>query len=605
VAQSLNSSAPAPKTDAATQEPDPLSDQALSKDEPRIDMGAFKTKWGTLTRQQKEGFMNGLSAEQQVQLYTMMGGGRDHHATVSATPQFGMGTIGKVLTGRAEEDPWVRQKSADLLYRTINYLPAIGGTAGGIGGGIAGEAVWPAGGGAVGGMTGAFLGGAGGEAARQGSLHALGWDKYEEPMTGTQRGTEMAKAGIENAVMELVGRGMGNVMRPTLDRAIKKLYYAGGLEHGDPMAEGSLESIFPELQGFEKASPVRSNKDLVDLISKTKRTIGQQVDFLYATPVQQGGRTVQLGDTLASPTPIANSVQNLINRFNINPDINQPAIKMLNEVKLLAQKPRTYRQLADWRIQINDQLKDFYAQFPPGQRVTLSRNPDLLALKEVADAIRDVSYPAMDQAAHLPPGTTAQLQLKRGVAMDLEKQALAHRDQLLTKSKQMAGAAPWRRGNMSGYVTSKGKVGAGIHRATSILHAPNILRDADKRAASAFGHTLPQKVFKAASSKPGMAAMMALPRIAMTPHRGPTPDVNAPQETEPEQATPVQQPAPSPTPTEAQQKWGQTPGGAVTPTTPVAPATYKVVRMNPRTEHKIGTNDGSTWFDLQTGKQVQ
>ena len=569
---------------------DPLSDEALGKRD-QIDVGAFTTKWNSLTRQQKEQLQKGLSPDEQAQLYSAL---RDAHPTghVTVSPAEKFDMMSAMRNGI--NDPWVRDKAINLIHRATNYLPAAGGTIGSIAGGAAaaptvvGEA-----GGAV---AGAALGGAAGEAARQGVEHVMGWDQ-NDPHSPAQRGKEIGYAAIENTLAELLGQGMGKVMRPTVERAIKKLYYAGGLEHGDPMEEGALESIFPELQHFEKANPVRDTKGLVDLLSNTRKTIGQQVDLTYASPVQQGGRTVMLGNATANVQPLENAVQNLITDYSKNADLHHGTIKMLNALKTKAARPRTYSQLAQWRIDINNNLRGFYAEHAgANQQALLMSRPDLLAEKKIADAIRDVTYPEMDTAAHLPKGTTAQLQKKRGAAIELEKQAIAHRERLLTESKRVAGAAPLKRGNMSGYVTSKGKAGAGIHRVTSILHAPNVLKDADKRAASAFGHTVPQKIGKPASSRAGVATISAVPRVGYDTVRA--------NQRESERGQAGAEAETPPGMTTEPLKLADIKAEAQARKPAQLPKRYALTAVG-KDGHTIGTDDGIQWFDVLTGESIK
>jgi hypothetical protein len=526
----------------------------------------FKKKWLGMSRKQKEDYAKGLSADQ---VGTILDIDNAQHPT---------GT----LEMRAAPPLWskagLKQLGYDAMAKVLTALPSIGGIGGAWGGGAMGAGagtmalpgVGTVSGEATGQVVGSALGGGTGEAARQGIEHLLGWDEGEYANAG-QRWKDIGLETAYNSLSELVGRGVGKALTGgtaagKAERQAAKLAFAGGLEHGaNALGPSDLSVILPDLITLEKKFPVRpktGTADLANLIGQLRKNVGAQVDDAYLQTINQGGTQVPLGMAQANTANIANRVNSLLNDLKVNPDINAPAIREVEQVKLLAAKPRTYAQLADWRIRINDEIRSFYEMNPGVKRVAMNNNPELAAKKEVADAIRDITYPEMDLASGHPKGTTAALQKKRGIAMDLERQVLDHRNRLLSKTAIAKGESPLKRGNFSMYVTGSGRPGGAMHKVKSIISAPDVLSDADKRAASAFGRTFPSKTARALAHPVTRRFGQGAAVYALTPGT-------------------------------------RRPTGAATPL-----KTYKFNFQN-KDGHKIGSDDGTIWYDRETGEQVQ
>jgi hypothetical protein len=547
----------------------------------------FKKQWEGLSRSQKEQYVKQLPADQLQLVMNLDKSSMMPDLSVSAAPP-------------RWSVPWFKQKGYDLLGHTLQALPAIGGGLGAWGGGTAGGAVGtiplgPVGtlpGVVTGEVVGAGIGGGIGESARQGAEHLLGWDKNEN-YTAAERWKEIGLESVYNSLGQLFGIGLGKAMGSTPERVGAKLAFAGGLGHGaDALGPSNVSVILPDLIALEKQMPVKDTKDLANLVTTLKRNIGQQVDMAYARPVMQGGRQVALGKATANTGPLVNRLDGIIQQLSINPDINAAAIREVQKVRAFALTPRTYEQLADWRIRINDEIGSFYEMNPGAKRIAMNTNPDLAAKKELADAIRDVTYPEMDSVSGQPLGTTAVLQKKRGITMEMENQVRTHRKTLLEKSAVAAGESPLKRGNFSVYVTGSGRPGGALHKVKNIVRAPNVLADADTRAASAFGHTLPQKVARAATNpavRRTAAGASVYPLARDTQRPTDTPEAAPPEAVE------ETQPAPLPAlKAEAAQR------------SPTAPPkkNYWQTATGPN-GHKIGTDDGVTWFDVETGQQIQ
>jgi hypothetical protein len=513
--------------------------------------------------------------------------------------------------------PWMKQKAYATLNWGANQLPTVEGAIGGAGGAVLGEVADPLGGGVVGGLAGAGVGGAHGEYDRQRIIDAAGLDPYADPKTKTPgyRTKAMVAEGLKQAGAEVVGMGAGKILRPTLERSLAKLYFAGKLKYGDPLGGGDLENVIHDVMDTEKVNKTPSlggntaNKavtvgDLLDTISETKRDVGQQVDIQNALPFKQNGKTVMLGHAYADSTPIVNAITSkatdspsIVKMAKLNPAGKEAVYleKIRREALNFQQHPWTYAELTDRRIHLNQELAPIYSLPPGEQRVYLLEHPDLAYKKAEAEAIRDVIYPQMDKASGQPLGTTAALQNKRGALMSLENQVNEHLSNLKTVSRQAQGAPLTQKANISSYGTSSGKPGFAVHRLTSLVHTPNVERQADKKVAQAFGNTIGSKVRGAVSKPFGSEKfgneILALPLRELV---NPT----APSQEKPEDSgTPDDQSSVA-TPKSLIEKAKQLNPSANGQTS------YTHVAVNPVTGHRIGSHSGREWFDVQTGAKV-
>lgn len=487
----------------------------------------FGTQWKRLSRSQKEAYVKTAPLAQLNVIMDLDKSAMMPGLSISANAPFW-------------SKAGLKKAGYDALGKALRALPAIGGGLGGWGGAVAGTATGIPGGGIGGETLGAGFGGMAGEADRQWIEHLLGWDKNEH-YTAQERWKEIGLEGVYNSIAQLMGAGVGKVLGSTPERVGAKIAFAGGLEHGpNALGPSSVSVILPDLITLEKKYPVKNTAGLANLITQLKKDIGQQVDSAYAQRIKQGNQWVSLGNAQASTVDIARRLDNVIHDLSLNPDLNAAAIRQVKRIRLQALKPRTYSQLADWRIALNNEIENFYSLNPGVKRGALSANPELLAKKEVADAIRDITYPQMDRASGHPIGTTRALQTKRGIAMDLQNQVLEHRQKLLTKSAIARGESPLKRGRFTTYMTPGGHPHSVIHRVASVVHAPDVLSDADKRAAAAFGHTLPQKFSRTVSHPAVRRTAAGVPLYAVTPE---TPTLEELQE-EADQNRPVGSTAP-------------------------------------------------------------
>jgi hypothetical protein len=415
----------------------------------------------------------------------------------------------------------MKERAYDLVRQGSSYLPTAGGVVGGIVGGVLGTAASPVGT-AAGALMGSAVGGAAGEVARQGELHAYGLDKGDPQPTAGKRALNVFDQAMVQAGSEAVGQGAGRLLRPTLSKTIAKLYYAGGIGAHD---NGALESVFEAIAKMEKLAGNKTTTvgSFLQLLDTTKKSIGSEVDSSMMSNVMRNGKPIPLGDAEIVPIKVADPLNALTKSHPSEAEMNPTKLKMFKQRALLYQKPRSFKWLTDRRIVLNNHLSGLYEKTPGEQALYLFEHPDLEADRVEADAIRDTIYPEMDRAAGKPPGTTAVLQQRRGSIMSLSKTVDKHLNKLQAKSKAAAGAPVFERSNISSYESTSGRPGLSIHRLTALVHAPNPERAANKKVASAFGHTVGSKVAKGLSSPVGVE-IMSLPLRVLASPEAPEPD---------------------------------------------------------------------------------
>lgn len=519
------------------------------------------------------------------------------------TPQ----TLG---TSLAASIPWLKQKALATLNWGANKLPTAGGVAGGGVGGAVGEAVDPLGGGVPGSIVGAGIGGGAGEAARQFIEHRDGYDQFEKPEDKTL-GARVKGVGSEalfQAAGEASGQLLGKWMRPTFERSLKKLYYSGGLSYGDPLGRGDLETVMNDVLATEKQTGKAATVgDFLGVVNQTKKDIGQQVDSQLALPFKlANGKVIMLGKADANPTEIINAITakatadpSIVKMAKLNPAGKEAAyLEHVRKAALNFQRqPWTYEELMDRRIKLNNELAPLYTLPPGEQRVYLLDHPDLAVAKAEADAIRETVYPQMDHLSNMPPGTTQELQDKRGALMRIENQINDHLGNLKTKARQQAGAPLAEQVNGSGYITSSGKPGGSIHRVTRLIHTPNPEARADSQVKNAFGHgagtNLRRVITTPAGSKKSGDEILSLPlRNLLNNYQN---DKTAPKPKDDDDDGPQSSVASPKDLKERAKKLNPAGQGQVA---------YAHHAVNPATGHRIGSRDGVTWYDLQTNQQV-
>jgi hypothetical protein len=466
-------------------------------------------QWSGLSQDQRDQVLKQLSPAETEQLAGQLGWFR-HPATVSGGPA--PGSIG-----------WLKEKAMTLRDKAIKELPTVGGIAGGLLGAGAGAETGP---GAIGtAALGAAAGGGLGEDARQ----ALTEHFHHEDarMTAGQSAKGIAGQAVWQGASEAAGQALGKALRPTLERAVNKLYYAGNLGPHEEIEPVMDEILRTERMPGNNASTVGG---FVDVLNKTKGRIGQEVDMSMRQLVPSGGKMVPLASVETVPAQVSNRLMQLTTAHPSEIELNPAKMRMLRQRALLYQKPRSFGWLNDRRIVLNNHLQPFYSIANPADKARfLFEHPELEADKAETDALRDAVYPAMDKAAKKPAGYFENLQRKRGAIMAVDKAVMRNLDELTARTKRAKGAPALEKAGVSAYGTASGKPGFSVHRLTGLVHTPNPLASANKRVASAFGHTAGSKIAKGLSSPAGMDILSLPLRLLATPDAPlDAPDENAP-----------------------------------------------------------------------------
>ena len=621
-------------------QPIPQSGRAKLSDAQPLDQNIDeKRKWYSLTPDQKKAAIYGMSPEELDDKLNKLGVLVGHATSIGKAPEWtgfearstGNGTVMSIPQLTPESKQWMKQKALGLLNWGQENLSNIAGPFGAHAGRIAGAAIGeyvapesgpigPEFGGYAGEVSGASIAGAGAEAVRQGLEHVEGVDKYNEPWRNTwaERRRRIIHAGIDQAIAQGVGIGIGKALRPTLDRSIKNLYDAGKLEYGNPLRKGTLESVIDDIEktervGAKAGKPAVTVRDLYDNITGLKKEIDTEVSSKMSLPINQGGKIVPLKDATPNPIPLVDLINDfskkdiIVHRASLSgadPKITaaRKYQQMVKDRALYFQQPGwTYGRLSAERQAINDELYRYYKMDDAGKEQFLKDHPLFEIDKAIAKYIRDVTYPAMDTLSGQPIGTTAGLQLKSGSLKDLKSQLLDNMEKIYTESRQGATNGM----NIGGYATPSG-VGVGLHRLPMKLGANDVERQANTKVSRAFGHSFDAWSRKKATTPFGSEVwgdnILSLPVRALIGYRdsgilSTRPNRKPPAKSD-DSDGPQSSVAPTSTPKELMEKAKR-----------LAPAgqgqvAYNHLAVNPKTGHRIASADGKQWYDAQTGQQV-
>jgi hypothetical protein len=388
----------------------------------------------------------------------------------------------------------------------INQLPNLGGLGGAL---AAGGPADP-----VGAVAGAAAGGALGEDARQAIFHHL--YPNQKDMTATEAAKNIAEQAGLQAGAEIVPRVFGKLVRPA--SAVEKLSFAGNLGPG--------EDVAPALSEIQKTEAMPGNKvktvgDYLNVLKQTKNRIGTEVSAALKYPVKVAGKDTPLAAVEADTTPIADALESLMGKHPSEAETNPKKLSMFKTRALMYQsKPHTYGWLFDRRQVLNEEINRFYSLATPGEKVTyLFQHPEFEADKAEADAIRDLTYPAMDKAAGKPDGYFRDLQHKYGAIIGVEDATTKNVEKLEAKGRVQRGAPFGERINASTYTSGEGRPGFSLHRVHSLFLRPNPAGSLDSAAKSAFGHSGWSNTGKVLSSTPSIETLSLPLRYLTTPEQ--------------------------------------------------------------------------------------
>ena len=261
------------------------------------------------------------------------------------------------------------------------------------------------------------------------------------------------------------------------------------------------------------------------------------------------------------------------------------------------QKPMTYGLLANERQRINAELTDYYKLTPDGKDQFLKAHPLFEVDKAIAKYIRDITYPEMDRLSGQLPGTTEELQGKYGALKSIKGQLLDQMEKVYTESRQGATKGI----NVSSYATPSG-IGWSLHRLPMKLGANDVESQATRKVASAFGNSVGSKIRKMVTSPKGNDVLgdsiLSSPVRILIGVKDTPPTPKPPVEQDNDTPEPQTSATPPSSPRELLDKAKRLNPSAQ------GQVAYSHVAVNPINGHRIGSSDGITWRDIQTGQQV-
>lgn len=464
--------------------------------------------WGKLTPDQRKAVVQKLNPEQKQKLATSLGfngGQQDALPKVSAQPSpFSVAGI--------------KSKFYDLRNKTIDALPAIGGTAGGIAGTLAGAETGP---GAVGtAMLGAGAGGVLGEDARQALQEHYG---IAPRMNATQATMNLAGQGALQAGNELVGQGVGAVVGRGANLAgrilpedifakypILRSVFAQGPHQAEQRLTAAAANKGTENAGVALESISRSIGDIEQELKQLPKQ-EQTVDgFLKAVNKRKDAMNAESG---AAMLPIAGQQvmpQGVSQRILglIKPYMHQTAEGRAEEAYIRQratefQHPWNYRELDTYRTDISGYLSRHHAKEQVARYTAEKGNINLAIDTAIEDGLRDTVYPAMDRAAGKPSGYFEDLKGRQRALITLQS-ILNKRVKELKGSQAVAEVEPAISGSIYMHPGSLPRVY--LHKLSNLVAPERVYNEASGHVRKAFKptvDTLPYRVLFSAGVRAG------------------------------------------------------------------------------------------------------
>lgn len=394
--------------------------------------------------------------------------------------------------------PWLKSQFMTLRDKAVNQLPTVGGVVGGLLG--AGGGIESGPGALLTGTAGAAAGGGLGETVRQALTEHF--HPEDKKMTPKEAATGIGKAAAEQGGSEMVGRGVGNILRPAT--AVDKLSFVGDMH---PKA---VQQAFDELQKTEgiPGNKVLTVGDYMNVLKGTKKRLSDEVKGALTAKVRQPQGSFPLGATQADTSKIADAIYDLMGKHPSDATWNTAKLKAWNErASQWLSQPHSFSDVFDRRQVLNEELHKFESLTPGEKALYASQHPNLALDKAEADAIRDLVYPQMDAAAGKPQGYFRDLQRKYGSVIETERNTQANLRRLEAKGAVARGGPVSERVGASSYMTPGGKPGFSLHRVHGLLSSPEPEKKLSSAAKSAFGHSARTKVGQVLSSNPSIELM--------------------------------------------------------------------------------------------------
>lgn len=256
---------------------------------------------------------------------------------------------------------------------------------------------------------------------------------------------------------------------------IAKISYAADMSRGVE----DLKTILPDIEKATKGGPPKTVGDLLEGVNKAKDAMNNEA----------GKAMFRIRGRQYVPIDIADRIKS-----RITPDMQMTAEgrhieTMMRNAATDFQKPWTFEQLDALRMRWNSSLSGFYKMSPADKTAFLKNNPEVAIQLEVVDGIRDIVYPAMDQAAGKPNGFFAGLKQRQSTLIDLQRVLDGRVDELATQTEKIKGAPRLDQSNLSFYgaaSSSSAHPGISLHRLHNVVVRPNPLGKANAAISRAF-----------------------------------------------------------------------------------------------------------------------
>lgn len=281
---------------------------------------------------------------------------------------------------------WFKSQAYNVADKFTESLPAAGATAGAIIGGTAGTGGAPGPGTALGAVGGAGIGGMGGEALRQISRRALG---FEAPTTSAEAAKEITKQGIVQGAIQGATEGAGRFLPGPLKAAAVKQYTKAlsptTIENKVIAKDIAPEMIDRGIRGSTEAIQEQAGKEI--------NALRPRVEAAYrGVPVSKTATQSPISNTL-------NSLEAMKAKYTVDGEIVNPsAVNAIESVQQIIEKhgngisPQSLRKIK----QIFDEAVSEAGGYTTAD---LSTNYSLKAQKVAANKIRDVLHTAGPDAA--------------------------------------------------------------------------------------------------------------------------------------------------------------------------------------------------------------
>lgn len=276
-----------------------------------------------------------------------------------------------------------------------------------------------------------------------------------------------------------------------------KLAFAADLKGGIE----DLKTIMPDIEKASGGQPPKTVKQLLESVNEAKRAMNNEA----------GQAVMPIRNQQYLPIGVANRILS-----KITPDMamtaeGQASEKMIRAAALDFQKPWTFEQLDAQRMTLQRDLQGYYEMTPAERTSFLKANPDVAIKLEISGGIKDIVYPAMDQAAGKPPGYFADMKGRQSRLIDLQGTLERRADKLAAQTAQSKGRPLFSEKNMSTYVagTNAPHPGLSIHRLNPLKPNPEAAANravrramSGKPSSKAFVYSYPARQVMTQDEKP-------------------------------------------------------------------------------------------------------